>query len=50
MCKCQTCLELINKPSAQNTYIEFQKELEEGRIRHIGTTDDGRPIYVWSGH
>lgn len=47
MCPCPACLELIKKTSDQNTYIEFQKDLEEGRIEHIGNTPDGRPIYRW---
>jgi len=50
MCKCTLCLERINRPSNQLSYLEFVRDLESGVVEHIGQTTDGRPIYVWTGY
>lgn len=45
-CVCVTCIEKVSAPPTENTWLEdFQKDLLEGRIAHIGNTSDGRPIY-----
>ena len=49
MCQCPLCVERIAQVPVQHTDYEFIKHLKEGFIEHIGTTPDGRAIYVWTG-
>lgn len=45
-CTCEHCLELINKPESRSYWFnQFVKDLASGKVQHIGTSPDGRPIY-----
>jgi len=45
-CTCQNCKDLINKPESRSYWFnQFVKDLASGKVQHIGTTPEGRPIY-----
>jgi hypothetical protein len=49
MCQCPLCVERISKTPVQHTEYQFIKDLKEGRVHHIDTRPDGRPVYIWMG-
>ena len=44
-CQCQTCLSHLTTEPVNSFDYEFQLMLSDGRVKHIGTSPDGRAIY-----
>jgi hypothetical protein len=44
-CACQSCITIVSAPPTCAWAITFAKDLETGRVIHIGDTPDGRAIY-----
>lgn len=45
-CKCPKCLARVKGPETYSAWeLSFRKDIETGRIIHVGNKEDGRPIY-----